>query len=424
MTSSKKKPKASKGKIKFKSRIHVGSRLPAAKPKRVPFERKFSKKFKVSKGKTGFKPKARVGLRPSARKPERVSAEDKERQNLRSRLGSIESELSSASGMISSVESDLNYIDGATASLPSRLSKVRSQGYECMSYLEKNQDLLVRKWADSGPDIKQDFLNSVQPLSDEVDRLRNEIDRSRSEIEHGSLDWVRSSIRSLDAEVSSLRERTESETSKASGSLKEFKSSVSALDQDLRIAERTMGWVSQASFPWKEGESPVFALEAKIMTGDKNKGTLFLTNQRFIFEAMKEVVLKKVLFIATKKKTVRTVLVDQPIGIIQEISKGRVGLLAWAGIFVRFKPDSGLEEMPFDVKSEECDMIIRFFNYIILGEADTDIAAVRGVAPKEAPPAVKVLRCPACGAPYTQEVYRGQTSVQCEYCGSVIPVPG
>jgi DNA-directed RNA polymerase subunit RPC12/RpoP len=391
-------------------------RVPARRPERKPARRP-----------EAMPPRRPERRRPEARPvrmPERMPAMDREKQNLRSRLRSIEGELSSASGMISSVESDLNYVEGAMASLPARLSKVRSQGYECMSYLEKSQDLLTTKWAESGPLIKQGFLDSVQPLRGEAGRVRSEINRLRSEIEYGSLGWVRSSVSSLSLEVSSLKARTASETSKFSISLKEFKSSVSALDRDLRIAETTMGWVSQASFPWKEGESPVLALKAKIMTGDKNEGTLFLTNQRFIFEGTKEVVLKRVLFVATKKKTVRTVLVDQPIGIIQEVSKGRVGFRAWAGVYVRFKPDSGLEEIPFDVKGEEVDMTTKFFNYIISGEADVDIATVRGVAPKIAPPTVKVLRCPTCGAPYTREVYRGQTSVQCEYCGSVIPVAG
>ena len=356
------------------------------------------------------------------KRQKRMSAADRERQNLRSRLGSIEGTLSSVSSMISSVESNLNYVEGAIASLPARLSKVRSQGYECMSYLEKSQDLLTTKWAESGPLIKQGFLDSVQPLRGEVSRLRSEMNTLRSEIEYGSPGRVRSPVSNLSSAVSSLNARTASETSKFNISLKEFKSSVSALDRDLRIAETTIGWVSQASFPWKQGESPVLALKAKIMTGDKSKGTLFLTNHRFIFEGTKEVVLKRTLFIATKKKTVRTVLVDQPIGIIQEISKGRVGLLAWAGVYVRFRPDSGLDEIPFDVKGEEVDMITRFFNYIITGEADAEIATIRGTAPKTAHPTVKVLRCPNCGAPYTREVYRGQTSVQCEHCGSIIPV--
>ena len=403
------------------------ARRPTRRPETMPPRRTARRTEAIPTRKPTRKLEATRARRTEAippRRPERMSAMDKEKQSLRSKLHFIEGELSSASGIISSVESDLNYVEGAMASLPARLSKVRSQGYECMSYLEKSQDLLTTKWSESGPLIKQGFLDSVQPLRSEASRLRNEINRLRSDIDYGSLGSVRSAASSLSFEASSLKTRTASETSKFSTSLREFKSSVSALDRDLRIAETTMGWVSQASFPWKEGESPVLALKAKIMTGDKNEGTLFLTNQRFIFEGTKEVVLKRVLFIATKKKTVRTVLIDQPIGIIQELSKGRVGFLAWAGVYVRFKPDSGLEEIPFDVKGEEVDMTTKFFNYIISGEADADIATVRGEAPRIAPPTIKVLRCPTCSAPYTREVYRGQTSVQCEYCGSVIPVAG
>jgi DNA-directed RNA polymerase subunit RPC12/RpoP len=422
------KPKKRPEKKREKRRARIPARrVPTRRPEATPARRTVRKPEAMPPRKPTRRLEATPPRRTEAippRGPERMSAMDKEKQSLRSKLQFIEGELSSASGIISSVESDLNYVEGAMASLPARLSKVRSQGYECMSYLEKSQDLLTTKWSESGPLIKQGFLDSVQPLRGEASRLRNEINRLRSEIEYGSLGSVRSAASSLSFEASSLKTRTASETSKFSTSLREFKSSVSALDRDLRIAETTMGWVSQASFPWKEGESPVLALKAKIMTGDKNEGTLFLTNQRFIFEGTKEVVLKRVLFIATKKKTVRTVLIDQPIGIIQELSKGRVGFLAWAGVYVRFKPDSGLEEIPFDVKGEEVDMTTKFFNYIISGEADADIATVRGEAPRIVPPTVKVLRCPTCSAPYTREVYRGQTSVQCEYCGSVIPVAG
>lgn len=356
------------------------------------------------------------------KRQEKMSAVDRERKNLRSRLGSIEGQLSSVSHAISRVESNLNYVENAMASITTRLSRVRSKGYECMSNLEKSQDLLTKKWAESGPLIKQRFSDRVQPLHGEVNGLRSEMNTLRSEIEYGNLGRVRSLIISLSSAASSLNSRTLAETSKIDISINEVRSSISALNRDLRIAETTLAWVSQASFPWKQGESPVFALKARIMIGDKNKGTLYLTNHRFIFEGTEEVVLKRVLFIATKKKTVRKVLIDQPIGIIQKISKGRVGLLAWSGAYVHFKPDSGLDETPFDVKDEEADEIIRFFNYIITGEADAEIAAIRGVAKKTVQPTVKVLKCPNCGAPYTREIYRGQTSVQCEHCNGIIPI--
>jgi DNA-directed RNA polymerase subunit RPC12/RpoP len=98
-----------------------------------------------------------------------------------------------------------------------------------------------------------------------------------------------------------------------------------------------------------------------------------------------------------------------------------VGLIAWTGIYVRFKPERQLQETPFDVKGWEADVITRFFSYIIGGEADRDIATIRGTPVKEAL-TIQIVRCPNCGAPYTREVYKGQTSVQCEYCGTSIAI--
>ena len=346
---------------------------------------------------------------------------EREKDQLRSRLRSIEMELFSTLSSLSHVKSDINYIEGAMATVPSRLQKVRNQGYEIMSYLDENQEILTRKWDENGQQIKDDHLYNIQPLREEARRLQSEIRDLKSRIEHGDSSWVRRSLSTLSSDVSSLRGQTSNETNRTASSLKEFKSGFSALDRDLKGAENTMQLVSQVSFPWKEGESPILALNAKMMTREKSEGGFFLTNQRILFEGVKEEVTERKFFIATKKKTVRTLLLDQPIGIVKEISGGTVSFWAGAGIYVRFKPDSGLEEIPFDVKREEVDLVKKYYNFIVTGEADLEIAKVRGKE-KKVPSKPKVLRCPSCDAPYTREIYRGQTSVQCKYCGSVIPL--
>jgi DNA-directed RNA polymerase subunit RPC12/RpoP len=346
---------------------------------------------------------------------------DREREALNERLRSIESDLSSALAAISDVEGKFARIDGAMASLPSRLASVRGRGYAAMGHLEKSIDLLTKKWMDASPTIKQNFYSNVQPLTGQIRALQSEVQRLRAGARFGGavLGWA--SVGRLSAEASTLRARVAAETTKINVSLGEFLGSIDAIDRDLKIAEKTMELFSYACFPLKPEESPVLAIEGKIMTKDKCDGTLYFTNQRFIFEGKKEVVLEKKLFIATKKKMERTVLIEQPIGALQEISKGRVGLIAWTGVYIRFKPERRLEETPFDVKGWEADVITRFFQYIIGGEADRDIATIRGITPKETP-AIRVIRCPQCGAPYTKEIYKGQTSVQCEYCGTSIMI--
>ncbi|RLI18527.1 hypothetical protein DRO54_09995 [Candidatus Bathyarchaeota archaeon] len=346
---------------------------------------------------------------------------DRERKALYSRLRSIESDLSGASAAISDVESKLAFIDSSMASLQSRLVTVRGRGYAAMGHLEKSIEILTKKWMETSPTIKQSFYSNVQPLTAQIRTLQSDAHRLRAEIDRGNIGYCWSLASRLSTEASMLRARVSMETAKISASLGEFLGSINAIDRDLGVAEKTMELFSYASFPLKPEESPVLAIEGKIMTKDKCEGTLYFTNQRFIFEGKKEVVLEKKLFIVTKKKTERIVLIEQPIGSLQEISKGRVGLIAWTGIYIRFKPELGLKETPFDVKGWEADVITRFFRYIIGGEADRDIAKIKGITPKEAP-TIRVIRCPNCGAPYTKEIYKGQTSVQCEYCGTTIMV--
>jgi len=346
---------------------------------------------------------------------------DREKEVLYSQLRSIESDLSSASGAISDVESKLAYVEASMGSLPSRLMTVRGRGYAAMGHLEKSIDVLTKKWTEAAPTLKQAFLNSVQPLTTQIRGLQAETQRLRTEIDRSNIGFSSSLASRLSIEASSIKMRANLEAGKVSTPLNEFISSVNAIDRDLKVAEKTVELFSLATFPLKQEESPVLAIEGKIMTGEKSEGTLYFTNQRFIFEGKKEVVLEKKLFIATKKKVERTVLIEQPIGALQEISKGRVGLLAWTGIYIRFKPERGLAETPFDVKGWEADIITRFFSYIIGGEADRDIASIKGTTIKEAP-TIQLVRCPHCGAPYTREIYKGETSVKCEYCGTLIVI--
>lgn len=346
---------------------------------------------------------------------------DREKDALHAKVRSIEGDLSSASGAISSVESRIASVESSMGSLPSRLAAVRGRGYAAMGHLEKSIDLLSAKWAEVAPLVKQAFASNVQPMAGQIRALRDETQRLRAEINSGRIASSHSFAIRLGSDASLLRSRTVAEANKVASPLKELESSIGVLDRDLKVAESTVALFSQAGFPLKPSESPVLAIEGKSMSGEKAEGTLYFTNHRFVFEAKKEVILEKKLFIVTKKRTDRVVTIEQPIGALQEITKGRVGLIAWTGIYIRFKPGLQLQEAPFDVKGWEADVIGRFFTYIIGGEADVDIAHTRGVTEEKAP-TIRVARCDHCGAPYTREIYKGQTSVQCEYCGTSIVI--
>ncbi|HVO85968.1 MAG TPA: hypothetical protein VMT06_02470 [Candidatus Eisenbacteria bacterium] len=323
--------------------------------------------------------------------------------------------------MISDLQNKIVCVESTVGSLQSRLVTVRGQGYAAMGHLEKGIDLVVKKWADAGPMVKQTYYSNLQPLTSQITLLENEARNLRTQANIGNIGLNESVLLRLAAESSSLRARISSEAAKVSSPVNQLSASVNAIDRDMRVAETSLKLFSQAAFPLKPDESPVLAIEGKIMSGQKSEGTLYFTNRRFIFEVKKEMILEKKLFIATKKKIERTVAIDQPIGALQEISKGRVGLLAWTGIYARFKSGTGMQETPFDVKGWEADVITRFYSYITGGEADRDISQIKGT-PVQTNESIQIVRCPSCGGPYSREVFRGQTAVQCEYCGTQIVI--
>jgi hypothetical protein len=144
---------------------------------------------------------------------------------------------------------------------------------------------------------------------------------------------------------------------------------------------------------------------------------LALTNLRILFEEIKEEVIRKNLIFATEKKTIREVILDQPIGSIDVIEKGRVGFFKGAGLFFKFKPQTGLEELKIDTTGNDDDKIIHFYNYVISGEAEKELEPVKETIEDNVP-----VTCPICSAPYREEILKGQTSVKCIYCGAVIKI--
>jgi hypothetical protein len=193
-----------------------------------------------------------------------------------------------------------------------------------------------------------------------------------------------------------------------------------AIDKDLRKAESTVSIVSQASFPWENDESPIVAAKVKDLNKDL-EGFLTLTNHRFIFENEKEIVLKKVLFVVTEKKTVRETVIQKPIGMVNKLVQGKVGFLRGSGFFVEFASESGIPEMKLDTSGQEVEWIVESYNYIISGRAEEELAALtpETIANLEK---LQLVVCSVCAAPYREKIYRGQTSVNFGYCGAIIAI--
>jgi hypothetical protein len=296
--------------------------------------------------------------------------------------------------------------------LPARISSVRQMNYRIQTNFEEDQLKAASLWATMGPAVKSEVSSRAATLKMDLSSLESDINSRRISSTYDTM-----GLTGLDMRINTLRALVYDFNSRIQGELVQLDSVLTPLEQGLAAAESTVKLTSQASFQWKDGETPVMAVHAKDMN-EKVDGVLTITNQRIIYENEKEIVLKKTLFIVTEKKTERQMSLERPIGSVSKLTKGRVGLLAGAGLYIEFK--QGDTQLKLDTKSEEADQVIRYYGLITSGQIDDELSKIK---PTEQKPAEKrIVSCPKCGAPYTGEIYRGQQTVQCKYCNTIITI--
>ena len=328
------------------------------------------------------------------------------------RISLLSGELASANSVLMELESRPSRLDSKIGGFPSRIANIRKGNYLIQTSLESDQAQLSASWKNASITVKDQIRTNAQICRAQIAALEGEV-RSRSAFMDDP-----SHLNDLEARIQLVVSSVNTLSRNAQSALGSIESLAERLEQSLALAEKTVQLTQSASFKWAENECPVVAVNAKDMNKDVD-GVLTLTNHRIILESVKEIVLKKTLFIATEKKKVREVAFEGPVGSINSLIKGRVGILAGVGLYIDFKPQAGLPPFKLDTKSDEADNIVRYYGLISSGQVDDELSKLSKVPEKEE---TKVIACPRCGAPYTDEIYRGQTTVTCKYCGSNITV--
>jgi hypothetical protein len=329
------------------------------------------------------------------------------------KIQSISSAVSSMNRKINTIEQQIHQLDERISSLPVRIARVRQQKYLFLRHMEKIETSIAVEWARD----KSNLLSNTRKRKTTIHRRLQKIQRDLV-AKKLMTNQKPQNLTRIDARLSDIQLNVTQLHDHVTHSTRNMWTTVQNLEKDLVVAETTVDLANQASFQWKHHETPVLAVKANDLNNDI-KGIITFTNQRIIFEGKKDVVIKKRLFIVTEKKTVREVILEKPIGLVQSLTKGRVGLLKGSGIFIEFKPQSGLSDMKLDTKGHEADWMVRFYNFILSGHADEELEKsdetrdTRQTAPQ-------LVTCQMCGAPFDEEIYKGQTSVKCKYCGAVI----
>jgi hypothetical protein len=343
--------------------------------------------------------------KPHMSKVSRTERPEEKKNDFSNKYNSIKSQLTSLSVRTKNLPSQIDQFDLNVKEISNRIKELRQDNYFSQTNLESDYDILSKNWYSVNSSIinsNDDQVNTILRRQNDFEN-RLKISQTPSEIEQieGQLPAF---IRSIAMIENSLNSQ-----------LKEHQDRYNSINYDLRIAEETLAHLENTSIDWKNKEHPILSIKAKDLTHDK-QGVLTLTNFRILFEEVKEVVLKKSFFIATEKKTVKEIILDQPIGSIDGIEQGRVGFFKGAGLFLRFKSQLNLEELKLDTSGKDDEKVIRFYNFIINGEAQKELSGIVDESTESSVP----VNCPNCSAPYSEEILLGQTSLKCLYCGTVI----
>jgi hypothetical protein len=335
------------------------------------------------------------------------------RQNLyQSKINGLMGEINTLRMQLSGTENKVNSVDNVLSKLPSRISAIRQMNYKIQVNLEGDQLTASERWSQIGPSIKLEVSNQASILKNELSSLERDVNARRI-----STSFDISGLMGLDLRLNTVKVLVYNFSSRIDKDMLPLQSILAPLEQGVSVAEEVVKLTSAASYQWKEGETPVIAIHAKNMN-EKTEGVLTLTNHRVIYEIEKEVVLKKTFFIVTEKKMERSTSIERPIGAVSKITKGRVGLLAGDGLYVEFK--QGDIQLKLDTKGEDADRVIKFYSLIVSGQVDDELGKSTPVEHKT--DEKRIVSCPKCGAPYTDEIYRGQQTVQCKYCNTLITV--
>jgi len=325
----------------------------------------------------------------------------------------MSAEITAINQQVSSVNHRIESLNNRIQSLPARIAQIRQGNYRILTHLETDQASLSEAWARVSPEIQTTTSYKSEIVRARIRDLQQTLTYKlgRNNYDLGDLQDIESGIPGLRLNLSEMQNSLVS-------ALSPLEKKSQNIEKDLRKAESTVSILSLASFPWEEGETPIVATKAKDLNNDL-KGFITLTNLRFIFESEKEIALKKRLFIVTEKKVVREVMVQKPIGMVTRLDKGKVGFFKGSGLFVEFASEIRIPEMKFDTTDQDAEWMTESYNYIISGQAEEELAATipESTADQDEQ---KLVVCPVCGAPYREKIYRGQTSVNCKYCGAAV----
>jgi hypothetical protein len=319
--------------------------------------------------------------------------------------------------LLTSVRNNMEAVGTKLSLLPSKIEQLRTRGYAFRSFLENKIKVLTEKWQQTHANVSREIDKRTRELEQESDQAESVLRQAAASVREASISRAESAINTLESKVRAAASAIEAMYNTLEQNVNQTAAQVDEI-------EWLLDQVDEACFELHPAEDPVMACKAEYMETEKEgpKGILYLTDERLVFERKEEVATKKVLFIATEKETVHELLLEVPIGQIEEIKAqdkkkflGRKEMLE-----LLLAPEADFSGATFRLhggaKNEDWSALI---SRVKSGEIDKERSRPKDEAVVEAARSAPT-KCTTCGATLPAEIVRGQREITCEYCGSVI----
>jgi DNA-directed RNA polymerase subunit L len=318
------------------------------------------------------------------------------------------------------VYEELEDTDSALYVLPEEVEEVRSRGFVFANYLERKIQVLSDQWTAA----REQVVAAVERRSNELAHEIDETERVLQAAYSGSRPAVaraENSIRQLESKVTAAQDAIES-------MFDTVDENVTQVMYQLERINWTLDQAAEASFDFYEGEDVVAACRAQLVEDGEEgpKGILHITDDRLVFEQKEEIATKKILFITTEKELVQEMLLETPIGQVEEMKASQSGFLGRKDMLeIHFAPGSRYTELHLHLLSMDNKDCIQLINRVRTGEIDRERVQVEGEGEAEQEAVAMQVeeiptKCPNCGASFTTPIVRGMRELTCDYCGTVV----
>lgn len=303
-----------------------------------------------------------------------------------------------------------------------RIANLRQKGYVFEKELEDQAANFAQQWTSLYPSINQQV--NMQSMNLQASIRPIETQMSQLSVAARNPAAARPLLATIQSQVNMLEDKVSAAENAINGMYNQFENQVYQFGKHLDDVESMLTNLAEASFQLMPTEGGIAAVKAVwCKTGKEQKddpeGVLFLTDQRILFEQKEEVATKKVLFIATEKQKVQQLAWEAPAAMLDKVSTSKQGLLKNEDhIEIRFLSGAPLEMAHLHIW-QDCELWQGLLNRAKAKEFDKDRAVAMDQAAVDKVKAAPT-QCPNCGAVLNVVVLRGQDSIKCEFCGTVI----